>query len=256
MTYAEQLAIIKDIPIREGDSKVIQCPFCYGVKKLAISKHDGKTLWNCYRASCNGKGIYSGKRDVRAVKNYLAKAILEKHSRFRPVPSITTSVYNAPRAVDFLNSVNSLEAFEKDYINVRYSPAEDRVVFYTKTGAVGRTLSGIGPKWVSYGDLPSGIHVGEGSTAILVEDVPSACSISRLSGYVGVALLGTTITSGIKLALSNYTKIYLVLDKDASLKSIAQTRKINRNIKIRLTNIDLKEMTADQIQQLINLSAN
>ena len=254
MTYAEQLAIIKDIPIREGDSKVIQCPFCYGVKKFTISKHDGKTLWNCYRASCNGKGIYSGKRDVKAVKNYLAKTILEGKSNFRPVPSITTSVYNAPRAIDFLNSVNSLEAFKNGYIEVRYSPAEDRVVFYTKTGAVGRTLSGIGPKWVSYGLLPNGIHVGEGSTAVLVEDVPSACSISRMSGYVGVALLGTTITSSIKLTLSTYTKIYLVLDKDASLKSITQHKKITQQIHIRFTQKDLKYLSTEKIQKLLSVT--
>ena len=75
MTYAEQLEVIQSIPLREGDRKVIQCPFCYGQKKLALSKSDGKLMWNCYRASCNAKGIHTGRRNLQSVKNYLNNKI-------------------------------------------------------------------------------------------------------------------------------------------------------------------------------------
>jgi len=251
MTYSEQLEIIKDIPIKEGHSKVIQCPFCYGLKKLALSKFDGKVMWNCYRASCNGKGIYSGKRNANAVRNCLSDSVEYRRPKYRTIPAVTASVYNHPEALNFLEMSNSLDAYERGYIKVRYAPAEDRVLFYTDTGAVGRVLSGSGPKWVSYGELSQGIHVGEGSTAVLVEDTPSACSVSRLSGHVGVALLGTTITSGVRLTLSKYTNVYLVLDKDAALKSITQIRKVDRSIKVRLTPEDLKYLSKQRIERLL-----
>ena len=93
--------------------------------------------------------------------------------------------------------------------------------------------------------------MGLGDIAVLVEDTPSACSVSRVEGLVGIALLGTTITSGIKKTLSKYTTKYLVLDKDAALKSIAQSRKVDKNLKVRLTNVDLKNMSTNQIETLI-----
>lgn len=252
MTYQEQLDIVKAIPIKEGDTKVITCPFCYGEKKLALSKLDGKLLWYCYRASCNGKGVHHGNRGKQSVKDYLNN-VKRDRSNGRPIPEIVTAVENHLPAIEYLKSVNSLEAHQKKWIKVKYAPAEDRVLFYNRGshGAVGRALSKYGPKWISYGNLPDGIPVGLGDIAVLVEDTPSACSVSRVEGLVGIALLGTTITSGIKKTLSKYTTKYLVLDKDAALKSIAQSRKVDKNLKVRLTNVDLKNMSTNQIETLI-----
>jgi len=252
MTYQEQLDIIKAIPIKEGDTKVITCPFCYGEKKLALSRLDGKLLWYCYRASCNGKGVHHGNRSKAGVHNYLNKVIKDKVSR-RPIPEIVTSVDNHPPALKYLESVNSLQAHQQRLVKVKYAPADNRVLFYSRGshGAVGRSLSKYGPKWISYGHIPDGIQVGDGKTAVLVEDAPSACSVSRIDGLVGIALLGTTITSGIKKTLSNYNEVYLILDKDAALKSISQLRNVNKNMKVRLTSIDLKLMTIHKITQIL-----
>ena len=252
MTYQEQLYIIKGIPIREGDTKVITCPFCYQPKKLALSKIDGKLMWNCYRASCNAKGIYTDRRNLQAVKNYLDNKVQKKSVIRKPVPSMTTSVNNHQPALDYLEQVNSLEAFQKGYIDVRYAPAEDRVLFLSGEGAVGRSLKAYGAKWLSYGALSEGISVGEGSTVVLVEDVPSACSVSRIDGLVGLALLGTNITVPIKSAIKLYNKKYLVLDKDASSKAISIVMKIDRSIRVRLTSSDLKSLSTNQILSVLN----
>lgn len=252
MTYHQQLKIVQTIPVQEGETLVVTCPFCHGPKKMALSKSGGKLLWYCYRASCEAKGVYSGKRNQKAVKDYLNNVDLTRAKTKKPIPEITTSVDNHAPAVDYLKSVNSWDAYQDNLIKVRYAPAEDRVLFYGEDGAVGRSLRKFGPKWLSYGELPTGITVGTGNICILVEDTPSACSVSRLSGYVGVALLGTTVTRSIHKTLSKYATKYLVLDKDASLKSIAQMRHIDRSLKIRLTNVDLKAMTIGQIQQLIS----
>ena len=252
MTYQEQLDIVKAIPIKEGDTKVITCPFCYGEKKLALSKLDGKLLWYCYRASCNSKGVYHGNRNKQSVKNYLNKVQREK-SLGKPIPEITTSVENHDPAIEYLKSVNSYEAYQNKLIKVKYAPAEDRVLFYNRdsSGAVGRALSKYPPKWISYGQLPEGISVGEGDIAVLVEDTPSACSVSRVDGLVGIALLGTTITSGIKQTLNKYTQKYLVLDKDAALKSIQQVRSVDKSILVRLTKVDLKLLDENEIKNVL-----
>lgn len=250
MTYLEQLEIIKTIHVREGDTIVIQCPFCGGYKKLAVSKIDGQLKWFCYRASCNGRGIYQGRRSLQASKDYLAK-ISKTTAKVKPLPEITTSVDNHKPAIDFLKSVNSLEAYQNGWIDVRYAPAEDRVMFYADRGAVGRCLKPYGPKWMTYGIIEGGIHVGEGNKAILVEDTPSACSVSRVSGYVGVALLGTNITQSIKQSIQQYAECYLILDRDASSKAIKAVRNINKLIKVRLTKSDLKWLSTEQILNLL-----
>tara|TARA_A100001388_G_scaffold230025_1_gene181970 strand:- start:19902 stop:20666 length:765 start_codon:yes stop_codon:yes gene_type:complete len=253
MTYLEQLEIVEAIPIKEGDTIVIQCPFCGGLKKLAVSKLDGQLKWYCYRASCNAKGIYSGKRNLKAVKNYLADTVQKKTRDPKPIPEITTSVDNHQEALDYLVNVNSLEAYEKGYIKVRYAPSEDRVLFYADNGAVGRSLKSYGPKWITYGTIDTGVQIGKGETCVYVEDIPSACSVSRLNNYVGVALLGTNITQKIHKATKVYKMRILCLDKDASTKAINQLRNVDRSIKLRLLAKDLKELSKDQLIKVLNV---
>ena len=253
MTYAEQLQIIKDIPLREGDTKVITCPFCGGQKKLALSKIDGKLMWNCYRASCEGKGIHTGKRDLQSAKNYLTGQIRKREVYVRPLPSITTSVENHKPALDYLASVNSLEAYRNGYIKVRYDPSQDRVLFYSGEGVVAKSLRSYGPKWMTLGSIPAGVHIGTGTTAVLVEDVPSACSVSRVNGLVGVAMLGTNITKALNKATEKYLNKYLCLDKDASAKAIVIKRQLGANLKVRFISKDLKVLTTSQIRHTLKI---
>ena len=52
-SYKDQLEIIQNIKLSDGDRKTIDCPFCGGKKKFTIDKYDGKIVWNCYKANCN-----------------------------------------------------------------------------------------------------------------------------------------------------------------------------------------------------------
>ena len=250
MTYLEQLDIIKRIPLREGDRKVITCPFCYMDKKLSISKIDGTLMWNCFRASCEGKGIYTGDRTIEYVKNRLNNIKADKPTG-KPLPAITTSISNHQPALDYLESVNSLEAYNHQLIKIRYAPSENRVIFYYANGAVGRLLSGFGPKWITYGSIDSGVVVGTGNKVVMVEDIPSACSVSRINGLVGLALLGTKLSYNITKTLKKYQKRYLVLDRDASLHALTQARKHGYNIHVCLTKSDLKVLSTNQIKKVL-----
>lgn len=250
MTYSEQLEIIKAIPIKEGERRIITCPICYGPKKMSVSKSDGQLMWNCFRASCNAKGIYSGRRNLQSIKNYLSNTSSEKNAG-RPLPDITTSVENHQPAIDYLKSVNSFYAYSSKLIKVRYVPSDNRVLFIQEDGAVGRLLSGYGPKWVSYGMLECGVSVGTGNTVVLVEDIPSACSVARIDNHIGLALLGTKISHNISRTLNNYTKVFLVLDSDASNIAIKQSRIHAANIHVRLTKRDLKLLSVNQIIKVL-----
>ena len=253
-SYRDQVEYVKSIILAEGDRHTADCPFCGGKNKFTLDKFDGKLIWNCYRASCNVKGAYTGKRDINAAKSYLeGNATQRFKAKYKEIPPLTTRVTNHDPAVSYLKHVNSYDAYLRGDIKIRYAPKEDRVLFYNSdsTGAVGRSLRPVRAKWWSYGDLTEGIHVGTGKHAVLVEDVASACSVSSVSGYVGVALLGTNITKSITKTLSKYQKVTLVLDNDASLKAISLARKLNMQCNVRFTRLDLKYLTAQAIEDLV-----
>ena len=250
--YTDQLAWVKTLSIKEGSRITTDCIFCGGKNKFTADKFDGKIIWNCYRASCNVKGINSGQRNVTALKAKLSGNSIQRHKpEAKPIPSITTNISNSDAAITYLKKVNSYEAYIRGDIKIRYAPTEGRVLFYNKdqTGAVGRSLRLVRSKWWSYGELSEGIHVGRGDHAVLVEDVASACAVSNLAGYTGVAILGTNLTKPIKKTLNYYKKITLVLDNDASIKSVMLSRSVNCNV--RLTKYDLKYLSSDKIRTIL-----
>lgn len=101
MLYLEQLEVILDIRLKEGDRKVIQCPFCHGHKKLNLSKEQGVVRCNCFRASCEGKGIYSGRRNLQATKDYLANSSNAPTKYIHPLTALTICLENPQPALDY-----------------------------------------------------------------------------------------------------------------------------------------------------------
>jgi hypothetical protein len=260
-SYADQLTLIKQIDMSEGQSRSLDCPFCGGRKKFSISKtDDGVTIWNCYRASCPVKGNFKGRRTTSSIRRSLDKVVqaakfapIVPDKKVTPLPIITKNLRNDPDALKFVTDNNCLEAYDNGYINIRYAPAEKRLMFYGNEGkgAVGRSLVGHKAKWWVYGDVSTGIHVGVGDTAVIVEDTPSACAVSRLDNYVGVALLGTNITEQIRNTLKYYANLYIVLDNDASVKAISLARSLSTTTKVRLTKHDLKYLSIEQIREVL-----
>ena len=254
-SYRDQLEIIERIKIREGDYKRIDCPFCGGKKTFTLDRlNDGKLLWNCYKASCPAKGSKQMGRSIQAAKDYMDGRRKAKPDRKpTPLPDMTTHIRNKPEALDYLASVNSIDAFNRGLIRIRYAPKQNRVLFYNSdhTGAVGRRLDGTGPKWLSYGDVGGGIHVGSSDIGVLVEDAASACAIARLQGYTGIALLGTNLTSLIKNSLHLYNALYILLDNDAAKKAVQMSRQLRGKVYLRTTTADPKDLTTDQLTQIL-----
>ena len=254
-SYKEQVSVVQKIKLAEGQHLTTTCPFCGGRNKFTLDRFDGVLVWNCFRASCNAKGSLRGKRDITALKNYVGGTPTKRSvKKLNPLPAMTVSVRKHEPAIKYLLEVNSLDAYESGLIKVRYLPTENRVLFYTNdgTGAVGRALDGRLPKWWKYGDTTQGITVGSGQHAVLVEDVASACAVSRLDGVTGFALLGTNLTTQIRKQLVKYLKTTLVLDNDASSKAVYLSKKHSEITNLRLTKEDLKCLSAGQIQEVIH----
>jgi hypothetical protein len=254
-SYKEQVSVVQKIKLADGEHKTLTCPFCGGRNKFTLDRFDGVLVWNCFRASCNAKGSLRGKRDITALKNYVGGTPTQRSvKKLNQLPSMTVSVRKHAPSIDYLKSVNSWDAYESGLIKIRYLPTENRVLFYTNdgTGAVGRALDSRLPKWWKYGETSLGISVGSGEHAVLVEDVASACAVSRISGVVGFALLGTNITTGIKAQLVKYNKTTLVLDNDASSKAVYLCKKHGAVTNLRLTKEDLKCLSPQEIKKVID----
>ena len=252
-TYRDQIDILSSIRINDGEKKSLDCPFCGGRKKFGIVKQDGKLLWNCFRSSCGVKGSYNAGRGASGVKAYL-RGKETKAVYYNSLPSIVSSIDHHKEALSYIESVNSLEAYRDGLIKIKYAPRDNRVLFYTEDGrgAVGRALDGRTPKWYTYGDTSKGIKVGQG-IPVLVEDAPSACSVSRLEGYCGYALLGTRVTPSIKDQLRHFDEVIIILDKDASSKAVSMSRSIQSITKAaaRFTTEDLKWLSVRKILNVI-----
>ena len=255
-TRQEQLEVIQDINISEGDRLTLDCPFCYGKKKFTLSYISGKLLWNCYKASCDVKGVYyKGFNTSLGLRNYLDKKDNSLNNKTRNIPSILSNIEHHKDVVKYLNKVNSYDAYKNKFIDIKYSPIDKRVVFLHPglLGAVGRGLYNTMPKWISYGTNNYLYKIGKGHTAVLVEDVPSACSLSRLDNITGIALLGTNLTDNNLLEITSYKDVIVVLDNDASTKAIKLSKTISAYTKstVRFTKRDLKYLSTKQIEGIL-----
>jgi DNA primase len=142
-----------------------------------------------------------------------------------------------------------------------YDVKEHRVVFpVVHEGRVvdanGRSLGKRIPKWKRYGksDLP--FVAGHGKVAVVVEDCVSA---SVLDGevYVGVAVLGTSLSESHKKYLSRFSTAIIALDPDALPKTMAFAKELRayvNDVKVLRLEDDLKYKKRNDIENLINLT--
>jgi DNA primase len=142
-----------------------------------------------------------------------------------------------------------------------YDVKEHRVVFPVihegrVVDANGRSLGKRIPKWKRYGksDLP--FVSGHGKVAVVVEDCVSA-SVLDSEVYVGVAVLGTSLSESHKRYLSQFSTAIIALDPDALPKTMAFAKELRayvNDVKVLRLQDDLKYKKKDDIENLINLT--
>lgn len=234
----------------------MDCPFCGGRGTFTISNRDGTRVWNCYKASCPISGSVATDMSVGAIKRRLEGESRASSIRLSPeIPTLLSDPSNHDSVIDYLKLVGSYEAYEQGWVQIRYAPAENRVLFFFhhNQGATGRALDARKPKWKVYGDTSGLFRVGTGDIAVVLEDAASACSVARLPECSGCALLGTSLSVTHKRELLLYERVVIALDKDASRKAVELKSKLDGRIDVRVALLedDLKYMSTDAIKRIL-----
>lgn len=256
----DQIEVLKSIKLSDGETKSIDCPFCHGKKKFSISNKEGVILWNCYKASCKSRGAYAKGYGLKGARDRVNNLRQTSRRQPRSIPEILSRPNNHPIVMKYLDENGCMFAHENSLVKIRYAPADNRCLFLTEdgTGAVGRSLVNVTPKWMSYGDTTGVFAVGESDHAVIVEDAPSACAVSSTGMYTGVAILGTNLSTKQKHQLKKYKKITICLDNDAKKKAIILLRQLQGLVDctVKFITTDLKYCRSSEIVNVIEEKAS
>lgn len=222
---------------------------------MGVSNKDGAKIWHCFKASCGIRGSENIGRTLNSIRERLRESPSDVKRPLVGIPPNLSNPRHHEAAMRYLDSVNSREAFEQGLVDIKYSPAHKRVIYMmpSREGGVGRSLIGEKPKWKNYGDTSGILQIGNGTTAVVVEDAASAASVARLPFCSGCALLGTNISSLQRSQLLHFTKVVIALDKDASRKALKLKSKLEGRVQtsVLLLEDDLKFVEQEALERLL-----
>ena len=244
---------INNLDISNGETRRLNCPSCNGYKTFTVTNNMGSILWNCYKVTCD----ISGNSKVRLSVDDIKKTSIQQSEVEFVMPDYVVPHRYRREVMDFCE----LWDLDVDTLDLHYDVKEKRVVFpVTHNGtildAVGRTVTNRLPKWKRYGksDLPF-IH-GCGNVAVVVEDCVSA-SVVGSDAYVGVAVLGTSLSEAHKEYMTRFSTAIIALDPDALPKTLSFAKELKAYVKnvyvLKLTD-DLKYKNDVDIINLMNLT--
>jgi len=222
---------------------------------MSLSRRDGRRMWHCFKASCSTSGSSKTERTAESIKSALSYSNRDAPPPpHTPIPHQLSSARRHDAAVKYLKNNGCWEAYEAGLVDIRYDPADRRVIFFMQDGqgAIGRTLRGAKPKWKAYGDTSGVLRVGSGNVGVIVEDAASAASISRLPFCSGCALLGTHVSVEKRRQLMSFDRLVIALDKDASKKAVSLKSRFEGRIAttVVLLEEDLKYLTVQEMKEL------
>jgi len=247
---------ISDIDIPNGTTKRMNCPECNGYKTFTVTNNMGSLVWNCYKASCGTKGgtrVHLSMDDIRAgfagAKEYASDVPFV-------LPDYVVPHNNRSEILTYAEQWN----INADELGLMYDAKENRVVFPVvhqgkMVDATGRTLSTRLPKWKRYGKSTLPFSFGYGRVAVVVEDCVSAAVVGN-DAFVGVAVLGTSLSEGHKRYLAQFSTAIIALDPDALPKTLAFAKELRghvSNVKVLRLTDDLKYRNKEDMDNLIEI---
>jgi hypothetical protein len=245
---------VSDLALSNGETKRLNCPSCGGYKTFTVTNNMGSLMWNCYKASCNvggGTRVHMSSDDIRKSLGGVAE---DTHSVSfdKPIWIVKDNVK--------IKSFCDHWGIDADELGLLYDVKENRVVFpvmhnNVMVDATGRSLSHRLPKWKRYGKSPLPYSFGHGKTAVVVEDCVSAAIVGN-DVYVGVAVLGTSLSDYHKRYLAQFSTAVIALDPDALPKTLQFAKELRGYVDtvkvLRLTD-DLKYRNPTDIENLTTL---
>lgn len=248
-------SIIDDLALVNGQTKRMTCPACNTKNTFTITNNMGKIIWNCYKAGCSVSGGTRTQLTADDIRKSLGSVAEETH-----VSTFSKPEWFVRDDAKIRNFCDQWELDPQD-LGLLYDVKEHRVVFPVihngvTVDATGRSLGKRIPKWKRYGksDLP--YASGRGKTAVVVEDCVSAAIVGDGGVYVGVAVLGTSLSNGHKKYLSQFSTAIIALDPDALPKTLQFARELRQyvdTIKILYLRDDLKYRNPTDFENLTTL---
>lgn len=121
-SYRDQLEMLEGIRVKENETRRIDCPFCGGKKTFGIARRDGKLMWHCFKASCAVRGVKDSKMSAETARRRMEGIVSDRSRRVVEIPSLLSDPTNHPKAIRYLEQVNSLEAYERGLSAGRLQP--------------------------------------------------------------------------------------------------------------------------------------
>ena len=234
--------IINDLSLVSGETRRMTCPSCNTKNTFTVTNDMGSIVWNCYRASCSTSGGTRQSLTADDIRKSLGFVAEETH--------VATFVKPDWFVRDYKKIASFCDQWQLDAqgLGLLYDVREHRVVFPVvhngvTVDATGRSLGKRIPKWKRYGKSHLPYVSGHGKTAVVVEDCISAAVVGDRGVYVGVAVLGTSLSTGHKDYLSQFSTAIVALDPDALPKTIKFAKELRTyvpNVKVLRLTDDLK----------------
>ena len=265
MNYTWLKTFVEDLALQPNGRLRMDCPVCTKKNTFSVTDDGFSRMYNCFYANCDAKGstkMRLTKDNSRIAFSSVDKSrVVAKPTEFH-LPTTFVPLSRSQKAVDYVRSVNSYQAYLDNYVDIMYDIRFDRAVFLIKeksrvVDAVGKSLSNQKPKWYRYGSTNFGFNIDRGCHNIfIVEDCPSAVSIC--SFVSSIALLGTSLLPQHITTIKNYKKAIVALDKDATSKSCLIARKLSQYVDttVAFLSNDLKDLKDDEREQFVRKYIN
>ena len=224
---------VESIGLFDGESLRMNCPSCGHKNTFSCTNTNGELMWNCFHADCTVRGRTDRRITADNADIMLSKLRKNTSKQITPCPDVpferpkSWSRQIPQKGLDYVDSVNTSGRYDDIYHDVRHN----RLVYAIRDNdgrlvdGAGRTLVGARPKWYRYGNYRGGFKIGTSDTAFVVEDIPSAISIS--DWCTGYALLGTSLRDEHIQDLVKFKRVIVALDKDATDKALTFMRMLN-----------------------------
>ena len=257
--------IISNLSLVNGETKRMTCPNCKTKNTFTVTNNMGSIIWNCYKASCPLSGGIRTTMTAEDIRKSLGSVAEETHSVSFDKPEFL--VRNNKKIQKFCNEWG----LDPDTLGLLYDVAQDRVVFPIVHGGVmvdatGRAMSNRLPKWKRYGKSRLPYVSGRGTTVVVVEDCVSAAIVGATEcgsgcsdggGFVGLAVLGTSLSEDHKKCISQFSTAIIALDPDALPKTLQFAKELRgyvKKVKVLSLKDDLKYKNPNDINNLRSLT--
>jgi len=219
--------IVSDMNVPVGSTIRTKCPSC-GQRTFTVTNNMGSLVWNCFRMSCDLKGGTRVRMSVDDIRTQLSDAERFAGAEF-DVPE-----YLVPANHDVITWASDTYGLDAAELGLLYDVREHRAVFPIMhegkiVDAKGRALGKRLPKWRRYGKSGLPYAHGCGKVAVVVEDCVSAAVVGG-GNFVGIAVLGTSLSDAHKKFLAQFSTAVIALDPDAVRKTLLMAKELRGHV--------------------------